>query len=195
MSKLFGKTTSPTTPAPNDPAKDPNLIRVFDKYGKELFITKDEWRRNVLPGAIQSHWNQPDELYGVIINAIQDGLHQDVLNAARQLYSIDPNRVRATSAYAFLLIKDGQLDDAGRILQSYLDQNGEDALVLMNLARLYEERKQTQKSEETLWRAVEIDPNHDNGLLWYASIQEERGGKAARINALKRIAALPGSWR
>ncbi len=51
--KLFGKekpgppkaaVTSPTPvpPTPVDPSKDPNMIRVFDSYGRELFITRQQ---------------------------------------------------------------------------------------------------------------------------------------------------------
>jgi len=34
----------------SNPANDPNLLRVFDKYGQELFIARDQWRTKVLPG-------------------------------------------------------------------------------------------------------------------------------------------------
>ena len=72
LKKLFGGRTAPKepevrqpTPAklppPKDPAQDPNMIRVYDAYGRELFITKEEWRKNILPGSIQSNWNKPDD--------------------------------------------------------------------------------------------------------------------------------------
>lgn len=65
--KLFKKPESPeqNAEAPRnstDPANDPNLIRVFDKYGQELFISKDQWRTSVLPGTLKSQWDNPDQL-------------------------------------------------------------------------------------------------------------------------------------
>jgi hypothetical protein len=91
--KLFGggKPSKPPGPAeerrallakvtpPEDPAQDPNMIRAYDNYGRELFISKDEWRKNVLPGSIQSQWNNPDQLYGVILGAMNDGCRADVV--------------------------------------------------------------------------------------------------------------------
>ena len=59
--KLFGKNqpagNKPAAPPAQegaaqpaiDPAKDPNLIKVFDAYGQEMFLTKEAWRKDVLP--------------------------------------------------------------------------------------------------------------------------------------------------
>ena len=55
------------------PSKDPNLIQVFDAYGRELFISKEQWRTGVLPGTLKSHWQNADQLYGVIFGALNDG--------------------------------------------------------------------------------------------------------------------------
>ncbi|MGH9967100.1 MAG: tetratricopeptide repeat protein [Pyrinomonadaceae bacterium] len=187
--------TGTTVALPADPASDPNLIRVFDKYGQEMFITKDEWRLKVLPDAIRSRWNEPDELYAIIVGALNDGLHLDVLDGAARLYSIDPLPLRGTCLFAIVLMKNAQLDEAERVLRSYLEKYGEDGVVLTNLAKVYAERNQTQMAEGTLWHALELDPNQDNGLDWYQALQHERGGEEARVNALQRIAALPGSWR
>jgi hypothetical protein len=103
--KLFGKGDRPepvrpakpigaNLPPPKDPAEDPNLIRVYDAYGRELFISKEEWRKNVLPGSIQSNWNKPDELYNIIVGSLNDGFRTDVLAAAEQLFKIDPHPAR-----------------------------------------------------------------------------------------------------
>lgn len=56
LGKRFGpKTPPPEAPpvpaapaAPADPAKDPNRIRVHDAYGREMFITKQQWPGNVI---------------------------------------------------------------------------------------------------------------------------------------------------
>ena len=55
--KPFTTTALPTKKPSDDPAKDPNMIRVFDKYGREMFIAKEQWRTNVLLGAIKTNWN------------------------------------------------------------------------------------------------------------------------------------------
>lgn len=101
--KLFGKgkpapvqapsTPKPPAPAsapPSDPSKDPNMIRVFDGYGRELFITKQAWRDGVLLENLKKAWDKPDELYNMIVSALNDGFRSDVVDAARHLYKIDP---------------------------------------------------------------------------------------------------------
>jgi hypothetical protein len=54
----------------SDPVKDPDLIRIFDVYGREMFITRQQWRNNVLPGNIKESWNKPDDLYNLIYSAL-----------------------------------------------------------------------------------------------------------------------------
>ena len=63
-----------------------------------------------------------------------------------------------------------------------------------NLAKEYNRRGEKERSESTLLHALEIDPNQDNGLIWYGAIQRERSGKAAELEAYRRLSALSGSW-
>jgi tetratricopeptide (TPR) repeat protein len=200
LGKLFNKTTSSAhddkiSSHVSDPANDPNLIRVFDKYGREFFIPKEEWRTNVLPGALKSNWNNPDQLCEVIIGALNDGFITDVAAAAERLYEFDPNSSRGACVYAIVLLKNDRINDAERVLRSFLEKNGDDGSVLTNLAKVYAARGETEKQEATLWRALTVDPNQDNGLAWYEALARDRSGEEAGLDALRRISQLPGSWR
>ena len=57
----------------------------------------------MLPGSIKAAWNDPDNLYGVIVSALEDGFRSDVVNASRRLYEIDPDRTRATCIWGIVL--------------------------------------------------------------------------------------------
>ena len=91
---------------------------------------------------------------------------------------------------------------------------GRTGSVLLNLAQVYATRNETERADATLWRALEVEPNLDNGLGWYASLAAERAaaglaagspeadqtalqqaGEQAGTEALQRVATLPGSWR
>lgn len=191
---LVGQAKQPQQP-PTDPSKDPNMVRVYDAYGREMFIPKQEWRTKVLPEAIKTNWNNADQLYGVIFSALNDGLFADVLDAAEQLQRIDPNPGRGTCVHSIVLMKNNRLEDAERVLRSYLEKHGEDGSVLTNLAKVYSARNEHQKVDEILWHGLEVDPNQDNGMGWYFAIQRERNGEPAAWEALRRVAAIPGSWR
>jgi tetratricopeptide (TPR) repeat protein len=185
----------PVKSAPVDPANDKNMIRVFDSYGREMFITKEKWRTSVLPGTLKSNWNNAEQLAGVVIGSMNDGFFADVLAAAEQLYRIDSIPARGACAYGIVLMKNNRLDDAEKVFRDHIKKHGEDGSVLTNLAKVYSARKDDQKADEILWHALEVDPNQDNGLGWYWVIQKERNGEEAGIEALRRIAGLPGSWR
>jgi len=180
---------------PTDPAKDPNMIRVYDHYGREMFITRQEWRDNVLPGTIEKAWSKPDELYAVVVGALQDGFRANVVKAAEQLYRTDPVPSRGACVWGIVLMEEGRLNEAEKLLQNFLVAQGEDGSILTNLAKVYTKQGDARKSEQTLWHALEIDPNQANGMSWFEAIHRERGGEAAGQEALRRVAALPGSWR
>lgn len=210
--KLFGQNPPPKPPkppeppepppstaakpaSPDDPAQDPNLIRVFDKYGRELFITKEEWRKNVLPGTLQSQWHHPDQLYGVILAALNDGFRAEVVDAARRLHQIDTDAVRGACVWGIVLMEENRLAEAEKVFRDYLAKHGEAGVIFTNLAKVYAKRKDDTHAEQLLWHALAVDPNQDNGFGWYEAIHRERGGEEAGLAAMRRVAALPGSWR
>lgn len=92
-------------------------------------------------------------------------------------------------------MEEDRLDEAEKVFRDFISKYGEEGVVLTNLAKVYARRKDNAKVEELLWHALEVDPNQDNALGWYEVIHRERAGGEAGIAALRRIAALPGSWR
>lgn len=199
--KLFGKSekkpAAQTTAAPaaTAPPKQDELIRVHDKYGREYQITREQWRTSVLAGAVRSAWSKPDDLYNIIADALGQGFRADVVEAAKRLYEIDPDAVRCACVWGIVLIQEDRIDEAEKVFQGFIARHGENGVVLTNLAKVYAARKDQAKVEEILWRGLQLDPNQDNGALWYEAIHRERGGEEAGLEACRRIAALPGSWR
>jgi hypothetical protein len=89
--RLFGNRSSDgqvdppvSQDANRNPADDPDMIKVFDGYGRELYISRETWKNEVLPGALQEARNSP-ELYSVIAGALSDGLAADVVKYAEHL--------------------------------------------------------------------------------------------------------------
>ena len=194
-SQPIADSSGPVSSAKSDPRNDPNLIRVFDEFGRELFITKEQWRKSVLPGTLKSNWNNPDQLYGIIVGSLNDGFQADITDAAEHLYRIDSTPARGACIYGIVLMKNNRLDEAESVLRSHIQQHGEEGYLLTNLAKVYSARNEIQKAEETLWHGLEIDPNQENGLGWYAAMYRERSGDVAGQDALSRVAAISGSWR
>lgn len=210
--KLFGKKQPPAAPAstppssasasaasaPPSPAPDADaqpMIQAFDAYGRPVLVPREEWRTKVLPENLRAHWDDPDALYQLVLRSVDDGFHADVLEAADRLNGIDPIPERGATVLAIVLMRNGALNEAERLLNSFTQQRGESGVILTNLAKVYAERGQAQRADDTLWRALELDPNLENAVAWYLAAQRERGGPAAEVDAMHRIAALPGSWR
>jgi len=193
--RLFDSLLRKKVIPPGPTANDSGLIRFFDQSGAEVFVTKEQWRTSILPASLKSHWEDPEALYGIVVLALQDDFAADVLDAAEHLHRVDPLPSRGACVFGIALIKTRQLDKAEQIFRTYLEHHGEDGTVLTNLAQIYSARNDAERAEATLWHALEVDPNQDNGLSWYAVIHRERSGKEAEVEAWRRVAAIPGSWR
>lgn len=201
LKKLFGGSKpsnpkpSPSAEEPKNPAEDPNMIRVMDGYGRELFITREQWRENVLIGNLEKNWDSADQLSGLIIQSLQDGFFEDLVRPAERLLELENGDERSTVLLAIVYLKVTRLEDSERVLKEYISRNGESGIVLTNLAKVYAEHNEDERALATLWHALELDPNQDNGMGWYEVICRDKGGLDGGIEALRRIAALPNSWR
>ena len=202
LSALGGKKSRTSTPVssahpeatPPQPA-DNELITVYDSYGREMKITRNEWRDQVFLPNLQEKWRSADELYSLIISGLNDGFVADLIPAAAQLVEIDSNPERSHVIQGIVLMENGQLDAAENTLRTGMAKVGATGTLLTNLAKVFSERGEPVLADETLWRAIQADPNLENGLLWWAAMQRERAGEAGYLEALRSVAALPGSWR
>ena len=199
LQKIFGKKQAahgPSEPAPAvDPAKDPNMIRVFDGYGREMFITKQQWRENILPGNLEKARDKPEVLYDMLVSALKDGFATDIVQFAEHLHRTDPVPSRSATVLGIVYMDVGRLDDAQRVYENFIKEHGEEGYLLTNLAKVHSRRGDNARAEETLWHALELDPNQENGMAWYVAIQNDRGGKPSALDAYKRIAKMSKSWR
>jgi len=181
-----------STPAPQTPR---NSIQVFDKYGREFTVTREHWRDEVLPAALKSNWDNADALYGGILQGLNDDFFEEVAGAAVRLHELEPESARAVTSLAFIRLRQRRIDEAQSLLEGFVAKHGPEGAVLNNLAKVYAERGEKDMVERTLWRSLEADPNNDNSVGWFEALGRERGGSAGATEALKRIAALPQSWR
>lgn len=183
-----------TAPAAGDPSKDPNLVRVFDDYGRECFVTKEQWRDMLVKG-LEKDKGDPERLYNGLVTALRDGYFEEVLPAARHLADLEPDSSRSAMILGIIYLHIKQLEQARNTLEVFITRNGDNGVVLTNLAKVYSAQGHDEQARATLWHALEVDPNQDNGLNWYVAIAREAGGDAKALAAYQQVAALPGSWR
>jgi tetratricopeptide (TPR) repeat protein len=172
-----------------------DLITVYDKLGREMKITREQWRDSVLVGHLEKNWDDPNGLYSAVLTALQDGFVSDVLDAAKRLYEIDVDKERGGCMYAIVLMKNGMLAEAEAALKQALTDIGDSGVLMTNLAKVYYEQSKPELSEQTLYEGLVFDPNQDNGLDWYLAIQKEKNGQTAYVETLKTIAGFPNAWR
>ena len=175
--------------------QEPKGIRAFDQTGKEVIVPREEWATQVLPNMVKEAWDSPGQLYLVLVNSLNAGFFAEVADAAKRLYEIDTMPARGTCLWGIVLLQQGRVDEAEAVLAGYLADHGEDASVLVNLAKVCAAKGDNERAQTTLWRSLELDPNLDVALAWFASAAQERGGNAAAKAALELLRAMPASWR
>ena len=199
LTKLFGRPASSAAPieCPStlDDAEVEQLVRVYDGYGRELAMTRDDWRDNVLLGSLTEAGSDPDRLYDLVFGALQDGFVAEVLPFAEQLRQLEPMSARSATLLGVIYLGLRRLDDAERLLTEQLREHGDDGYVLTNLAKVCAERGDAAQVDALLWRALKTDPNQENAVAWFLSLANERRGERGVQAALRALAAIPGSWR
>ena len=69
----------------------------MDAFGRRVRIPREEYRSRVLPDLLKAHGSNADQLVGVILQALRDGLAADVMPAAMRLTVVDKDIERALS--------------------------------------------------------------------------------------------------
>jgi tetratricopeptide (TPR) repeat protein len=184
---------------PNFPSESPGFqgdpVLGYDKFGRELRITRFDWFHSVLQGNMEKAWDDAESLASQLIHAFHDGFFLEVEAAAVRLAQIDPQQDRGASLLAIVYLQTERPREAETVLTQHIARHGESGVILTNLAKAQSALDREEESLRTLWRALELDPNQDNALAWYEVVLREKDGEAASTEALRRIAALPGSWR
>lgn len=90
-------------------AGDGQFITASDSYGREIRITRTEWREMVLLPGIDKAWNDPEKLYAHLVAALDHGFAADLDAASNRLLAIDPAPQRAQAVRNIVLIDTGRL--------------------------------------------------------------------------------------
>lgn len=183
-------------PAHDIPAQEGpvEMISAYREDGSEVHVEREKWLA-VAKHNMKNNWDNPDELYRWILMLVDDGFAAEVIEEGQHLMEIDPIRERAYTIYGIVLMSSGKLDEAEAVLMGGMKKYGERVTLLTNLAKVIWEKGDENRAMETLWRAVQLDPNFENSLMWWLTSIEERDGEAAYLEALHKVIAMPGAWR
>lgn len=182
-------TAAPVAPAIHD------AITAYDEHGRQVVMSREEWRDKVLHPQLKQHWNTPDALYGAILTALSDGFAPELMTAAARLVEIDGLPERSHVTHGIVLLESGRHDEAEAVLQAGIRTCGETAALLTNLAKVKHDRDDAAGASDLLRRAIRLDPNFEHGLNGWLAVERARAGEAGFLQALQEACALPRSWR
>lgn len=168
-----------------------STIKAMDAYGREVEVPREHWRSVILPDSLRQAWSDPDRLSQVILEAHADQFFEEVRDASSRLLDIDSNLERSHVIRAIVMRGVGNFEAADTILHRALQKIDPTARILMQMAQVLTHRKQHEKAKQTLWRAIEMDPNFGESLQWWLDLQSS---PEATEQALNTIVSLPGSW-
>lgn len=185
--------SSPTTP-PAGPAAAAT-IEAMDAFGRRVQLPREQYRTQVLPELVKAHGSDADRLAAVILQALRDGCAADVLAAANRLTVIDRDPERSLSILAAVQRDAGELDSAAATLRELQQKRPQSPTARVGLAMLAERSGDLERCEALLWEALQIDPNHPDGLHGFLQVRHRVVGDDGHAAEIERVIALPGSWR
>jgi tetratricopeptide (TPR) repeat protein len=197
LKKLFGKNNkgASTKKVETDEHCHTNTpITAFGANGEHIQIERETYRKNVLPGIFEEAQNNPNELYGAIIMALDDGFTSECIDPAIRLYEMDENHERGSTILGIVFLKNEKYKEAKQLYENYMKKHGESGVVLTNLAKAISHLGDEKEAEKVLWRSLELCPNLDNAVQWWAAIHRDRSGESGYLSALEKVAQLPESW-
>lgn len=177
------------------PEVEDDSVEAYDARGRVVRVPRSEWLEKVLVPTLEEAKEDLERLYGVIVAALTDGYAADVLPYAHFLADRDPSPARGAALVGAVHLAMNAVDDAERVLEASLARDGRDALVLANLARVFEARGDDERVGTLLWEALTLDPNHGFTFGWFVDRARQKGGPEGTRMACETVAALPGSWR
>lgn len=190
------KQAVPSNPAAADVAgAEGGGIKVADKFGQEFLIPRKQWQTEILQSNLQKSWNNPDALYSLIVQALNDKFPESVLDAAIHLSKTDTDRQRGLTLVAVTYLELGRNHEAQLAAEKGLIELPQSAYLMTNLAKAFFAQGKASETDTWLKRGLEIDPNQDLAFNWFVARQVELVGEDARNDAYLELAKNPLAWR
>lgn len=198
--RLFGsgKKTEPdeqtTTQPSTRPDQETEYIRLRDAEGYEVAVHRQDWFDQFLAGRIKESWDHPEQLASVIGQAMRENFFHESIGPAERLMALEDSP-RSCNLLTDAYLGASRVADAERTVRTCISKYGRSGANLTNLAHVQTLRGKYGDAEDTLLRALQLDPNYERAICWYESSHREKHGDAAGIAAISRIARLSGAWR
>ncbi|MFT3828907.1 MAG: hypothetical protein QM691_04285 [Opitutaceae bacterium] len=186
---------APAAAPQTDEAAQANLMPMLDEQGRQVMVTRPEWRERVLLPHLEKVRENPDDLAGTILHSLQNGFLTDMVEPAEQLARIDPNAERGAVILSVVYRELERFEAAETVLQQHVAKHGENANVVFHMGLVQGARSRQAEAEQAFWRALELDPNHRDACGALLASQHQIGGDAAVQETLARMGQLPGNWR
>src|ERR1700742_726335 len=86
--RLAGNASEDSRPAP---AAGEDMIRLHDAAGRQVLVSREDWRTGTLEPMLRAQWDKPDGLFGACVMSLNNGFAGEpiLLEAARRLHTID----------------------------------------------------------------------------------------------------------
>lgn len=162
--------------------RDKEMIEIFDSTGCKSQIQFKEWRTKVVPHNIKNNWNNPDGLAHWVLGGLRDKLAGSVDEASKRLMKISNDQTLAICLRANVLMDLKRFKEMEQDILQHLKEYPKTGAVLTNLAKAQISLNKDQESMSTLEEGLKIDPNQDNGLLWWCSLYRELERKGLEIS-------------
>jgi tetratricopeptide (TPR) repeat protein len=113
--------------------------------------------------------------------------YRSAAEVLRKAIALDPENGRVKRALARNLLYSGSMDEALKYFQEFADEDPHDSDALLNIAKIYGEKRDFAKARETLDKAKAADPENLEVRYDEVNLLDKEGQTDKAIEALKTL--------
>jgi hypothetical protein len=188
-------TTPAGIPAPHQNPEPPQEVVLHDAFGRSRPIPREDWRKDVLPKMVDGYAHAPDQLAGMIMQHVRQGLAEDLVPAAIRLAANDPEPDRGLTVLSTVQIESGDLESARNTIDELLQKRPGSVMAKVCEAMWHDRSGDRAAATDKMWEALQLDCNHPDAVHGYLQFEFQRVGADGYAAVLEKVCALPQSWR
>ncbi len=170
------------------------IIKIYDEYGEEVFLKREEWIKKLLKPAIEDNINDIESLSEIILDAYKNDVFEEINDTVHSFYDVDRNEERATNILGVFYANTGKEKKAKDLYKKFINSNKTSEIIYYNLGIIYEKEEKAQEAYKLFLKSLEINPNFQNSLIKALKYAKSKSDEEY-YKILYRLSTMKNSWR
>lgn len=135
-------------------------IKIYNEDGNEVLVDKEEWVNGFLKKNIEENYSNPEDLYNIILVAVDYGVYEEVLEATMRLRDLEFNSVRSTEVLLNIYLNLNSYTEIIDLVEEYKKKYNMSSSIYYCYALAYKNLDLIPEYENIVYEAIYNFPNN-----------------------------------